>query len=181
MVSSKVGDILSKESFGDCQIHLEWRLPIDRKVSGQGGGNSGIFLMNAFEIQILQSNGNQTYPDGQAGALYGQTPPLANATTEQGTWQSYDIIFTAPRVDEAGKLQEPARVTVLHNGVVLHHDKAFLGPTVYRSLAKYPEKTPTKGPIRLQWHGDPVEYRNIWVRETGEYDAGEPVPEKKDS
>ena len=162
-------DILSKESFGDAQIHLEWRLPAERKVNGQKGGNSGIFLQNLYELQILQSNNNKTYPDGQASALYGQTPPLVNATAPQGEWQSYDVIFKAP-VQKDGKVIAPATITVLHNGVVTHAAKAFQGPTKHKNLTSYPENLPATGPLRLQWHSDPIEFRNIWVRPLGTYD-----------
>lgn len=164
------GDLTSVEEFGDCQLHVEWRVPAGRKVNGQGGGNSGIFLMDRFEVQVLQSNNNRTYADGQAGALYGQTPPLANATAPQGEWQSYDIIFQAP-VYEGDVLKSPARVTVIHNGVVLHHAKEYLGPTQHMKMAKYPPKMPAKAPLRLQFHGDPIEFRNLWIRNLGSYDA----------
>ncbi len=176
LVASKIGDIKTKQEFSDFQLHLEWRIPAGRKVNGQGGGNSGVFLPGGHEIQILESHANESYPDGEAGALYGQTPPLVNATLPQGEWQSYDIIFTSAKTTPDGKLLEPAKVTVIHNGVVLHHNKAFLGPTRYRQVANYNGKIAIKGPIRLQFHGDPVEYQNIWIRETGDYDSGEPVP-----
>lgn len=164
------GTLMTKDSFGPVQLHVEWRIPAGRQVNGQGGGNSGVFLMGMYEIQILQSHGNKTYPDGTAGALYGQTPPLVNATAPQGEWQSYDILFHPP-VYEGEKVVEPAKATVIQNGVVLHHARPFLGPTQFRQLAKYPAKHPEKGPIHLQWHGDPVEFRNIWVRPIGEYDS----------
>lgn len=157
------GDTHTKESFGNCQLHLEWRVPTGRKVAGQIGGNSGVFLMGLYEIQIQESHTNITYADGQAGAIYGQTPPLVNASLPQGEWQSYDILFTAPKYAD-GKLVSPAFVTVIHNGVVIHNHQKFYGPTVYRKVAQYPETHPEKAPIRLQWHGDPIEYRNIWVR-----------------
>jgi hypothetical protein len=165
------GDLTSIEEFGDCQLHVEWRVPAGRKVDGQGGGNSGIFLMNRYEVQVLQSNNNRTYADGQAGAVYGQSPPLVNATAPQGEWQSYDIIFEAP-VYEGKVVKKPARVTVIHNGVLLHHAKEFLGPTQHMKLATYPESHPAKAPLHLQFHGDPIEYRNIWIRQPGSYDAG---------
>ena len=165
------GSVTTKESFGDCQLHLEFRVPAGRKISGQGGGNSGVFLMNLYEVQVGESHTNQTYPDGQTAALYGQSPPLVNPSTPQGEWQSFDIVFEAPKY-EGGKVVQPAIVTVLHNGVLVHHRKALLGPTVHRALAKYPAKHPAKAPIQLQDHGDPIQYRNIWVRELGKYDAG---------
>jgi len=163
------GDTKTKESFGDCQLHMEWKVPAGRKIRNQKGGNSGVFLMDRYEVQVLESHTNVTYPDGQAGALYGQTPPLVNASTPQGEWQSYDIIFEAPKYED-GKLKSPAYITVIHNGVVLHHRKEYHGPSVYRRIAKYPNKHPEKAPIRFQWHSDPIEYRNIWVRPLDQYD-----------
>ena len=172
MVAAKT-DISTKESFGAIQLHAEWRLPAGRKVHDQGGGNSGIFLMGLYEVQILQSNNNKTYPDGQAASLYGQYPPLVNATTKQGDWQSYDIIFTPP-VYEGETVKEPARVTILHNCVVVQISKAYLGPTQHKTLASYPKTHPAAAPIRLQFHGDPIEYRNFWVRPLGTYDQATP-------
>lgn len=163
------GTLTTKEQFGPVQVHLEWRVPAGRKVDGQGGGNSGIFLMGMYEVQILQSHENKTYPDGTAGALYGQTPPLVNATAPQGEWQSYDILFHPPKYD-GEKVVEPATVTVIQNGVVLHHARKFMGPTQFRQLASYPPKHPETGPLALQFHGDPIEFRNIWARAIGNYD-----------
>ncbi|TAE77163.1 MAG: DUF1080 domain-containing protein [Verrucomicrobia bacterium] len=163
-------DIRTKESFGPMQLHLEWRIPAGREVNGQSGGNSGVFLMGMYEVQVLQSHTNRTYPDGTAGALYGQTPPLVNATAPQGEWQSYEILFHPPKY-EGGKVAEPATVTVIQNGVVLHHSRRYMGPTQHRQVATYPENHPATGPIGLQFHGDPIEFRNIWVRPIGEYDA----------
>ncbi len=165
------GDIQTREEFGPIQLHLEWRIPKGRKVEGQTGGNSGVFLMGLYEVQILESHKNRTYPDGQAGGLYGQKPPLVNASAPQGEWQSYDIAFEPP-VYEDGKVSKPAKVTVIHNGVVVQHGETYLGPTRWRELASYPEVHPEKGPIRLQDHGDPIEFRNIWVRPLGERDQG---------
>lgn len=162
-------DISTKEKFRDFQLHIEWRIPKDRKVKGQSGGNSGVFLMGMYEIQVLASHENQTYPDGQAGAMYGQFPPLVNASSPKGEWNSYDIVFSAPRFD-GGKLTKPARVTVLHNGVMIHNAKAYLGPTGHKNLTEYSASQPAAGPIKLQWHGDPIHYRNIWIREIGDYD-----------
>lgn len=169
---AKETDIRSKEEFGALQLHFEWRLPADRKVSGQGGGNSGVFLMGLYEIQILQSHNNKTYPDGQATALYGQLPPLVNATSPQGEWNSYGITFTPP-VYEGEKVVTPAKVTVIHNGVVVQNNEPFIGPTTHKKLAAYPPKHPPTGPLRLQFHGDPVEFRNIWVRPLGVRDEAE--------
>lgn len=170
LVAGEPGDITTKDSFGPIQLHLEWRIPAGRKVNGQGGGNSGVFLMGLYEVQILQSHGNKTYPDGQASALYGQRPPLVNASLPQGEWQSYDIVFVPP-VFTDGKVTTPAKVTVLHNGVVTQNAEALLGPTQYMKLASYEGQSATTGPIKLQYHGDPAEFRNIWVRPLGERDA----------
>jgi hypothetical protein len=159
-------DIQSKQSFGAIQMHFEWRLPAGRKVDGQGGGNSGVFLMGLYEVQVLQSHNNATYPDGQAGAMYGQLPPLVNATSPQGEWQSYDLAFEPP-VYEDGKVVKPAKLTVLHNGVFVQNGEAYLGPTRHRQVASYPATHPLTAPIRLQFHGDPMEYRNMWVRPLG--------------
>jgi len=170
LVANK-GGIHTKESFGDIQVHIEWRVPAGRKVKSQSGGNSGIFINRGFEIQILQSHDNLTYPDGSAGSLYGQTPPLVNATTKQGDWQSYDIIFHKAKFD--GKnFVSPAYATVIHNGVVLHSHRAFHGPTTYRKVTTYNPSHAKDGPISLQWHSDPLEFRNIWVRKIGDYDTG---------
>ena len=171
MTVARGGGVSSKKEFGDCQVHLEFRVPAGRKVNGQGGGNSGVFLMGLYEVQVGESHTNQTYPDGQTAALYGQAPPRVNPSTPQGEWQSFDIIFETPESRD-GKVVEPAVITVIHNGVVVHHRKALLGPTRHKALAAYPAKHPEKGPINLQDHGDPIQYRNIWVRELGEYDAG---------
>lgn len=160
-------DLQTKESFGAIQLHFEWRIPKDRKVKAQKGGNSGCFLMGLYEVQVLQSNANPTYPDGQAGALYGQLPPLVNATSPHGDWNSYDIFFTPPVYSE-GKLAMPAKVTVIHNGVVVQNGESFLGPTKHKTLAEYPAKHPEVGPLRFQFHGDPVEFKNMWVRPLGE-------------
>jgi hypothetical protein len=164
-------DIQTKESFGAIQLHFEWRLPAGRKVDGQSGGNSGMFLMGLYEIQVLQSNNNPTYPDGQAGSFYGQLPPLVNATSPQGEWNSYDIAFEPP-VYKDGKVEKPAKATIFHNGVFVQNGELFLGPTQHKKLASYPEKHPETGPIRIQDHNDPMEYRNIWVRPLGKRDAG---------
>ncbi len=159
-------NISSLESFGAVQLHLEWRLPAGRKVDGQDGGNSGIFLMGLYEIQILQSHQNPTYPDGMAGAMYGQLPPLVNATRPQGEWQSYDLAFEPP-IYENGQITRPAKLTLLHNGVFVQNGENFIGPTLHRELASYPPTHPLTAPITLQFHGDPMEFRNIWVRPLG--------------
>jgi hypothetical protein len=158
------GSIRSKESFGDCQVHIEWASPEEVTGSGQGRGNSGVFLMGRYELQILDSYENKTYFDGQAGAIYKQRPPLVNASRPPGQWQSYDILWTAPRFDEQGELVSPAYMTVLHNGVVIHNHTELEGDTPFNRPPSY-RAHPDKGPIGLQYHGDPVRFRNIWVRE----------------
>lgn len=164
------GTIFSKEKFGDCQIHVEWAAPEVIQGSSQGRGNSGVIIMGLYEIQVLDSYQNVTYADGQAGAIYGQWPPLVNAALPPGRWQTYDIIFEAP-VFEGERLVKPAYATVLHNGVVLHHRQPFIGRMTYRQVATYAPHEP-EGPLSLQDHGNPVRYRNIWVRPLGRYDAG---------
>ena len=155
------GDITSVPAFGDIQLHLEWAAPSVVKGDSQGRGNSGVFLMGRYEIQVLDCYNNPTYADGTTGAIYGQYPPLVNACRMPGAWQTYDILWTAPRF-EGDRLVTPAYVTVLHNGVVLHNHRALLGATGHRNTPPY---TPHgDGPIRLQDHGDLVRFRNIWVR-----------------
>lgn len=170
MTVTRGGGVSSKAKFGDCQLHLEYRVPAGRKVKGQAGGNSGVFLMGMYEVQVGESHTNKTYPDGQTAALYGQAPPLVNPSTPQGEWQSFDIIFEAPRYEKE-TVTAPAVITVIHNGVLVHHRKALLGPTRHKALASYPPKHPEKASLTLQDHGDPIQYRNIWVRELGDYDA----------
>ena len=157
------GDTRTKESFGDCVLHIEWRVPAGRKVKGQSGGNSGIFLMDRYEVQVQESHTNVTYADGQAAAIYGQTPPSVNPSVPQGEWQSYDIVFKAPVYGEKG-LEKPAYVTVIHNGVKVHDKQEIYGTTTHKKVAKYPKTHPEKAPIRIQWHNDPIEFRNIWVK-----------------
>jgi hypothetical protein len=156
------GNIETRESFGDCQVHLEWAEPAKVEGESQGRGNSGVFLMGRYEVQVLDSWDNRTYADGQCAALYGQEPPLVNACRKPGEWQSYDIVFRAPRFD-GDKLASPGVVTVLQNGIVVHHAAAFIGATVHRALAQYSAHPPT-APLALQDHGNPVRYRNIWIR-----------------
>ena len=131
------GNILSREHFGDCQLHLEWAEPAVVQGDSQGRGNSGVFLMDKYEIQVLDGYDNPTYADGQCGAIYGQYPPLVNASRPPGEWQSYDIVFEAPRWDADGRLDKPAFITVLQNGVLLHHRQEILGPTGHRGSANY--------------------------------------------
>lgn len=156
------GDVRTRERFGDVQLHIEWASPADADSESQGRGNSGVFFMERYEVQVLDSWGNRSYADGQAGALYGQYPPDVNACRGPGVWQTYDIAFTAPRFD-GDQLVSPARVTVFHNGVLIHHARELMGPTAHRSLPKYTAHE-AAGPIKLQDHGNPVRYRNIWAR-----------------
>lgn len=165
------GGIQTRQEFGDVQLHLEFATPSPAKGSSQGRGNSGVFFFGRYEIQVLDCFENRTYPDGQTAALYGQWPPLVNACRPAGEWQSYDIIFEAPRF-EGEKVVRPARVTVLHNGVLVHHAKELLGATAHRAVAQYRPHGP-RGAISLQDHGNPVRFRNIWVRELGGYDGQE--------
>lgn len=156
------GDLKTKKKFGSCQLHVEWAAPKMSEEEGQGRGNSGVFLMGRYEIQVLDCYENETYADGYAGAIYGQYPPLVNACREPGEWQTFDIIFEAPEFED-GELVEPAYATVLHNGVLVQNHVAFQGPTVWKKLARYSEH-PSKLPLKLQEHGDPVRFRNIWIR-----------------
>lgn len=157
------GQITSHEKFGDCQIHIEWSSPIEVKGSGQGRGNSGVFMMGIYELQVLDSYDNETYFDGQAGAIYKQHPPMVNAMRKPGEWNSYDIIWTAPRFKEDGSLESPAYITALHNGVVIQNHFELLGDTPYNRPPEYKDRG-AEGPISIQDHGNPVRFRNIWVR-----------------
>jgi hypothetical protein len=165
VVNPVAGNIHTKQKFGDCQLHVEWAEPTPPQGNSQGRGNSGVFLMGRYEVQVLDSYDNPTYADGQAGAIYGQTPPLVNACRKPGEWQSYDIIFTAPRF-ENGKKVTPAYVTVLQNGVAIQNHTAILGTTQHRAVPGAEPEDPT-GPLELQDHGNPIRYRNIWVRPLG--------------
>ncbi|MBK7642310.1 MAG: DUF1080 domain-containing protein [Planctomycetes bacterium] len=156
------GSIETKESFGDCQLHIEWATPAKVESDSQGRGNSGVFLMGLYEVQVLDSYENRTYADGQASALYGQFPPLVNACRRPGEWQTYDIIFRAPRF-ENGKLAKPARVTVLQNGILTQDAQELLGATMHRVAPEYTEHA-AELPLALQDHGNPERYRNIWIR-----------------
>ena len=156
------GDLKTKEKFGDVQLHVEFATPTQIRGSSQNRGNSGIFLQGLYEVQVLDSFENPTYADGQAGAIYGQWPPLANPSRKPGEWQSYDIVFEAPRFDGA-TLIKPAYLTVFLNGVFLHNRKEVMGPTVHRELAKYRPQA-AEEPLVLQDHQQPVRYRNIWIR-----------------
>lgn len=156
------GNIQTKDTFGDCQLHIEWVAP-PPKGHSQGRGNSGVFLCGRYEVQVLDSFNNPTYADGQAAAIYGQKPPLVNATRAPGEWNVYDIVFIAPRFKDDGSLKSPARLTVTHNGIVVQLDEALLGPTSHKSLPKYRAHA-VNGPIKLQDHGNPMRFRNIWLR-----------------
>lgn len=168
------GLIRTREKFGDFQLHLEFATPTPAKGNGQARGNSGLMINGMYEVQILDCFENLTYPDGQCGAIYGQTPPLVNACKPPGEWQTYDVIFESPRWDEQGKLTKNANVTVIHNGLVLHHRREFLGCTdgiggvPHTSLAKYGDPHPPEVFIDLQDHGNPVRFRNVWIRELGD-------------
>ncbi|MEE2826422.1 MAG: DUF1080 domain-containing protein [Planctomycetota bacterium] len=156
--------IQTKQAFGDCQLHLEFATPAEIRGSGQGRGNSGVYLMGKYEVQILDSYENPTYFDGQCGALYKQQPPMVNASREPGEWQSFDILFTAPRFDTKGELEQPAYVTVLHNGVLIHNHYELPGGTFWDQPPHY-QPHDEKLPITLQNHGNPLRFRNIWIRE----------------
>lgn len=160
----KTGPLHSKKDFGDCQLHVEWASPAQVQGKGQGRGNSGVYLMGKYEIQVLDSYENITYADGQTAAVYGQYPPLVNASRPPGEWQTYDIIFHRPRFDEGGNLLKPARFTVLHNGVLVQDNVELIGPTEWKKRPPY-QAHPDRLPIQLQDHGNPVRYRNIWVRD----------------
>jgi hypothetical protein len=169
------GPIETKAKFGDIQLHVEWAAPSPPKGTGQDRGNSGVFLMGQFEVQVLDSYRADTYADGQAGAIYGQYPPLANASRPPGQWQSYDIAFRRPRFDTSGRLLEPARITLFHNGILVQDNEEPIGPTSWLESLPYQDKG-GRGPISLQDHDHPVRYRNIWVRELPE----RPAPTAKD-
>ncbi len=158
------GDIRTKESFGDCQLHIEWSSPTPARGRGQGRGNSGVFFMDTYEIQVLDSFENKTYFDGQAGAIYKQTPPQVNAMNPPGEWNTYDIIWTAPRFNGDGSLQTPAYITALQNGVLILNHFALEGDTPYDRPPRYTQHA-DRLPIRLQDHGNPTRFRNIWLRE----------------
>ena len=163
----KGGGITSKQGFGDCQLHVEWAAPAEVSGKGQGRGNSGIYLMGRYEVQVLDSYNNETYPDGQAGSLYKQWPPLVNASRKPGEWQTFDIIFKAPRFDSDGKLASPGHVTVLHNGVLVQNHAELQGSTAWDRPPEY-EAHPAKLPLHIQDHRNPVRFRNIWIRELSE-------------
>lgn len=163
VVAGGTGGIETKDAFGDCQLHIEWRTPAKVVGESQGRGNSGLFLMGKYELQILDSYNNRTYSNGQAGSIYKQTPPLVNASRGPGEWQTYDIIFTAPQFSEDGTVKTPARITVFHNGVLVQNNTTIWGATQYIGTPNY-EKHNAKEPLALQDHGNPTAFRNIWIR-----------------
>lgn len=161
------GYIQTRQGFGSCQLHIEWASPIKTEDSGQNRGNSGVFFMNTYEVQVLDSFENVTYADGQAGALYGRSKPLVNACRKPGEWQSYDIVFHRPLFDASGKVTRKANFTVLHNGVLVQDRIALSGGTGWmgpHAASEY-QAHPDKLPLAMQDHGCPVRYRNVWVRE----------------
>lgn len=165
------GDLATKEKFGDVQLHLEWSEPADIEGRSQGRGNSGVILMGRYEIQVLDPYNNPTYADGQAGAIYGQWPPLANPGRKPGEWNVYDIAFVAPKFD-GDKVVSPAYVTLFMNGVLMHNHQASMGPMVYRQVAHYVPHPPEE-PLVLQNHNSRVRFRNIWARRIPAYDQPE--------
>lgn len=163
VVIKGAGSIWTKQNFNDFQLHLEWASPSEITGEGQGRGNSGVILQDRYEVQILDSYNNQTYVNGQAGSIYKQYPPLVNAMSKPGDWNTYDIIYTAPRFKDNGSLFSPGRVTVLHNGIVVQNNVAIKGDAKNAGLPSYKKHGPA--PIQLQNHTDPVRFRNIWLRE----------------
>lgn len=165
-VKKGTGDISTAQNFYDFQLHIEWLIPAGISGKSQARGNSGIFLQGIYELQVLDNFNNRTYSNGQAGSIYKQTAPLKNAMRPPGEWNVYDVIYTAPRFKEDSSMFSPARVTVIHNGVLIQNNTAVTGNTPYIGLPKYTFHG--KGPIKLQDHGDPsqpISYRNIWLRE----------------
>jgi hypothetical protein len=165
-VNKGTGDIETRQTFGDAQLHIEWLIPAEIQGQGQARGNSGIFLQGIYELQVLDSYNNKTYVNGQAGSIYKQTAPAVNAMRKPGEWQVFDVLYTAPRFNDNGSLHSPARITVLHNGVVIQHNTEIQGTTPNSGLPVY--KAHGKGPIKLQDHGDPskpISFRNVWIRE----------------
>jgi hypothetical protein len=158
------GALQTKQKFGDCQLHIEWRTPAEVKGDGQARGNSGVFMMGRYEIQIMDSYNNPTFSNGQAGSVYKQHIPLVNACKPPGEWQSFDIIFSAPRFSDNGSLLEPARVTILQNGVLVQNNVSIWGSVTNTGMPKY-EKHAAKESLSLQDHNNPMSFRNIWIRE----------------
>ena len=157
------GNISTKEKFSNYQLHIEWQSPIEPEtLKSQGKGNSGVFMQGMYEVQVMNSYQNPTYRNGQAGAIYKQTPPLVNATSKMGDWNTYDIIYTAPVFTTNGGIETPAYVTVIHNGIVVQNHTKIQGTTEYIGQPLNPVHGP--GPISLQDHGNAVSFRNIWLR-----------------
>jgi hypothetical protein len=170
-VTTSGDSLTTNQSFGDIQLHVEWMVPPNVERTGQWRSNSGIILMGRYEVQVLDSFDAATYADGQAAAMYGQFPPLVNASRKPGEWQFYDIIFEAPKF-QAGKLTKAPYVTVLHNGVVVHNHQAFVGQMAHRVHRPFEAHGP-EAPLVIQNHDVPVRYRNIWLRKLGTYDQAE--------
>jgi hypothetical protein len=163
VVTPKSGGIETRVGFGDVQLHIEFRCPLPASGSGQRRGNSGVFLMKHYELQVLDSYENETYVNGQAGSIYKQHPPLVNASRPPGEWQTFDVVFIAPRFTADGSLVSPARFTVFHNGVLVQHDVELRGGTTNRGTPAY-SAHPDRLPISLQDHNNPTAFRNIWIR-----------------
>lgn len=168
-VVPKTGNIQTREQFGDVQLHIEWAAPSVVKGESQGRGNSGVFMMGHYEIQVLDGYDNRTYADGITSAIYGQYPPLVNACRRPGEWQTYDVFFLAPRF-EGSRAVRPAEVTIVHNGVLVHLHRTLMGATGHKNVLGYTPHGAT-GPLMLQDHGDLVRYRNIWMRNIEGYDT----------
>ncbi len=164
-VKKGTGTMKTKRQFSDYQLHIEWRTPAEVVGESQGRGNSGIFMQGIYEVQVLDNYNNRTYRNGQAGSIYKQHPPLVNVCKAPGVWQTYDIIYTAPRFNEDGTYFTPPTVTVLQNGVLVQNNVKMRGPTEYIGIPEYTVKKHGPGSIELQDHGNPVSYRNIWIRE----------------
>jgi len=162
MTVNGTGDIMTKEKFGDCQLHVEFRTPAKVIGEGQEQGNSGVYIQSLYELQVLNSYDNETYYNGQAGSMYKQSAPLVNASKKPGKWQVYDIVFHAPRFADDGSLTKPATITVIHNGVLVQDHFELKGPTLYAGTPKYEKHG--EMPFLLQDHGNPVKYRNVWIR-----------------
>jgi hypothetical protein len=163
-----MGNQQTSDSFGDVQLHIEWASPYPSDNTGQNKGNSGVIFMGLYEVQVLNSYQSETYPDGQAGAVYGVHPPMVNAMRPSNEWQSYDIFFRAPRFNDDGSLDTSAHVTVVHNGVLVQFNQIYNGPSEWRKNGVYKPHA-DKLPLKFQWHNSPVKYRNIWVRPLDEY------------
>ncbi|MDO3382748.1 3-keto-disaccharide hydrolase [Gilvimarinus algae] len=166
VTNPKTGDIRTRQDFCDLQLHIEWQAPAEAEMEGpegQGRGNSGVFFQERYEVQVLDSFGGETYPNGQAGSIYKQHIPLVNATKPLSEWNVYDIIYTAPRFSDSGELEKPAYITVLHNGVLVQNHAEVQGPTAW--IGHPPYEAHGCAPLRLQDHGNPTKFRNIWIRE----------------